>query len=82
MFFERVFPREEVPCLVHEWSRLVRHRRRASKTQSSKGRSCTETLRNLKRAWVKEQEGEVKDGKVVAYKVNLKVTFVLDGQPA
>lgn len=41
---------------------------------------ATETLRNVKSAWVKEQEAEVKDGKVVAYKVNLKVTFVLDGQ--
>lgn len=41
---------------------------------------ASETLRQVKSAWVKEQEAEVKDGKVVAYKVNLKVTFVLDGQ--
>jgi flavin-binding protein dodecin len=40
---------------------------------------ATKTLRNVKSAWVKEQEAEVKDGKIVAYKVNLKVTFVLDG---
>lgn len=40
---------------------------------------ANETLRNVKSAWVKEQEAEVLDGKVVAYKVNLKVTFVLDG---
>jgi flavin-binding protein dodecin len=43
---------------------------------------ASETLRQVKSAWVKEQEAEVKDGKVVAYKVNLKVTFVLDGQAA
>ena len=43
---------------------------------------ATETLRDVKSAWVKEQEAEVRDGKVVAYKVNLKVTFVLDGQTA
>lgn len=43
---------------------------------------ASETLRQVKSAWVKEQEAEVKDGKVVAYKVNLKVTFVLDGQSA
>lgn len=41
---------------------------------------ASETLRQVKSAWVKEQEAEVKDGKVVAYKVNLKVTFVLDGE--
>ena len=40
---------------------------------------ANQTLRNVKSAWVKEQEAQVNDGKVVAYKVNLKVTFVLDG---
>ena len=43
---------------------------------------ANQTLRNVKSAWVKEQEAEVNNGKVVAYKVNLKVTFVLDGQVA
>src|SRR5262245_7025025 len=40
---------------------------------------ANQTLRNVKSAWVKEQEAKVDDGKVVAYKVNLKITFVLDG---
>jgi dodecin len=40
---------------------------------------ATKTLRNVKSAWVKEQEVKVDGGRVVAYKVNLKVTFVLDG---
>src|SRR5262245_4158173 len=40
---------------------------------------ANQTLRNVKSAWIKEQEAKVDDGKVVAYKVNLKVTFVLDG---
>jgi len=43
---------------------------------------ASETLREVKSAWVKEQEAEVKDGRVIAYKVNLKATFVLDGQAA
>jgi hypothetical protein len=42
---------------------------------------ATKTLRNVKGAWVKEQEAEVQNGKITAYKVNLKVTFVLDGEP-
>jgi dodecin len=40
---------------------------------------ATKTLRNVKSAWVKEQEVKVDGGRVVGYKVNLKVTFVLDG---
>jgi hypothetical protein len=43
---------------------------------------ASETLRDVKSAWVKEQEAEVKNGKVIGYKVNLKVTFVLDGHAA
>jgi flavin-binding protein dodecin len=43
---------------------------------------ANQTLRNVKSAWIKEQEAEVNNGKVVAYKVNLKVTFVLDGTAA
>ena len=36
------------------------------------------TLRNVKRAWVKEQHVDIEDGNVVGYQVNLLVTFVLD----
>ena len=43
---------------------------------------ANQTLRNVKSAWVKEQEADVENGKVVAYKVNLKVTFILDGHAA
>jgi flavin-binding protein dodecin len=36
------------------------------------------TLRNLKSAWVKEQQVRLSDGKIVEYQVNMLVTFVLD----
>jgi flavin-binding protein dodecin len=39
---------------------------------------ATRTLRNVKSAWIKEQEVEIADGKVVKFKVNMLVTFVLD----
>jgi hypothetical protein len=39
---------------------------------------ANKTLRNVKAAWIKEQHVEVADGKVVAYRVNILVTFVLD----
>jgi len=39
---------------------------------------ASQTLRNVKHAWVKDQEVLVEDGKIHEYKVLLKVTFVLD----
>ena len=39
---------------------------------------ASKTLREVRSGWVKEQEVQVKDGKITAYKVILKVTFVLD----
>jgi hypothetical protein len=32
----------------------------------------------VKSAWIKEQEVEISDGKLVKFKVNMLVTFVLD----
>lgn len=39
---------------------------------------ANKTLRNVKGAWVKEQQVDVTDGRVSQYRVNLLVTFVLD----
>ncbi len=39
---------------------------------------ANKTLRNVKGAWVKEQQVDVSGGKVSQYRVNLLVTFVLD----
>ncbi|MGN6534694.1 MAG: dodecin family protein [Mesorhizobium sp.] len=39
---------------------------------------ASKTLKNVKGAWVQEQKVEVADGKIVAYRVNMKVTFVLE----
>jgi len=38
---------------------------------------ANKTLKNVKGAWVKDQEVTVENGKVSGYKVVLKVTFVL-----
>lgn len=35
------------------------------------------TLDKVKGAWVSEMKVDVEDGKVTAYRVNLKVTFIL-----
>lgn len=39
---------------------------------------ATQTLRNVKSAWVKEQSVHVENDSIVRYQVNLQVTFVLD----
>lgn len=40
-------------------------------------RAC-ETLKNVEGAWVQDQKVRVKDGKIKEYRVNLKVTFILN----
>ena len=39
---------------------------------------ATKTLRNVRGAWVKEQQIKIDDGKIVEYQVNLMITFILD----
>ncbi len=39
---------------------------------------ATKTLRNVRSAWVKEQQVRVENGKINQYQVNLMVTFILE----
>ena len=39
---------------------------------------ANKTLRNVKGAWIKEQQIDIDNGKVTRYRVNMLVTFVLD----
>lgn len=39
---------------------------------------ASKTVHNIKSAWVKEQHVVIDNGKVALYRVDLKVTFVLD----
>jgi flavin-binding protein dodecin len=41
---------------------------------------ATKTLRNVRGAWVKEQQIKIEDGKIVEYQVNLMITFVLEDE--
>ena len=41
-------------------------------------RAASQTVKNIKSAWVKEQTVDVEGGNVVAFRVNLKVTFLLE----
>jgi flavin-binding protein dodecin len=39
---------------------------------------ASETVHNIKSAWIKEQKVTVADGEIVKYRVDLKLTFVMD----
>lgn len=39
---------------------------------------ATETLRNVRSAWVKEQQIKIEGNNIVEYQVNMMITFVLD----
>lgn len=39
---------------------------------------ANQTLRHVKSAWVKEQQVNLDEGRVVNYQVNLSITFVLE----
>lgn len=39
---------------------------------------ASETVHNIEGAWVKEQKVVVEDGNITGFRVDLKVTFVLD----
>ena len=39
---------------------------------------ATATLRNVRSGWIKEQEVQVEGDRITAYKVIMKITFVLE----
>jgi len=38
----------------------------------------SKTLRNVRSAWIKEQQVRLTDGRITEFQVNMMVTFVLD----
>ena len=41
---------------------------------------ANKTLRNVRSAWIKEQQVRVEGGAITQYQVNLMVTFVIDDE--
>lgn len=39
---------------------------------------ASETVHGIRGAWVKEQKVDISDGRITDYRVDLKVSFVLD----
>jgi dodecin len=40
---------------------------------------ATSTLRNVESAWIKDMNVMIENGNITAYKVNMAITFVLEG---
>ena len=40
---------------------------------------ASKTVKNIRSIWVDNMSAEVKDNKIVSYRANVKVTFVLEG---
>ncbi len=43
---------------------------------------ASQSVRNVKSVYVKEMNAAVENGRIASYRVNAKVTFLLDGQDA
>jgi flavin-binding protein dodecin len=39
---------------------------------------AAETLRNIQGAWVSEEKVDVEDGKITAFRVTLRITFLVE----
>ena len=40
---------------------------------------ASKTLKNIQGAWIKEQQLSITDGRITGFRVNMMVTFVLEG---
>lgn len=43
---------------------------------------AAETVRNIKSIYIKDMSAEVSNGKISKYRVNAKISFMIDGQSA
>jgi flavin-binding protein dodecin len=39
---------------------------------------ASKTIRNIRSAWIKEQQVRLENGKITQYQVNMMITFVID----
>lgn len=40
--------------------------------------TASESVHNIRGAWIQEQKVEIENNKISGYRVNMKITFVLD----
>jgi len=75
-----ITPREEVTMAVAKIIEISAASDKSFEDAIQQGISkASESIQDIRSAWVKEQQVVVKDNKVTEYRVDLKVTFVLSG---
>lgn len=58
---------------------IIASSKKSFEDATAKGiKRANKTLKNVEGAWVQDMKVTVKDGEIDAYRVNLKVTFILD----
>jgi flavin-binding protein dodecin len=74
-----VFTNKEASMSVARVTEIISSSNKSFEDAIEKGiaRAVT-TLKNVEAAWVKEQKVIVKNGKIAEYRVDLKVTFILN----
>ncbi|MHA7886421.1 MULTISPECIES: dodecin family protein [Roseicyclus] len=43
---------------------------------------AAQTVRNIRSVYIKDMNAEVTDGRITSYRVNAKISFMVDGQSA
>ncbi|MEM1380787.1 MAG: dodecin family protein [Pseudomonadota bacterium] len=58
---------------------IIASSKKSFEDATAKGiKRANKTLKNVEGAWVQDMKVTVKNGEIDAYRVNLKVTFILD----
>jgi flavin-binding protein dodecin len=71
--------REGKPMSVARVTEITSSSKKSFEDALEKGIArAAKTLKNVEGAWVQDQKVTVKNGKIEEYRVNLKVTFVLN----
>jgi flavin-binding protein dodecin len=78
-FFNILLAKGDPPCPSHKVIELSCESTHSFEDAIKQGiEKASKTVRNIKGAWVKEQQVVVEGNKVMAYRVDLKITFVLE----
>jgi flavin-binding protein dodecin len=74
-----VFTNKEASMSVARVTEIISSSNKSFEDAIEKGITrAVSTLKNVEAAWVKEQKVIVKNGKIAEYRVDLKVTFILN----
>jgi flavin-binding protein dodecin len=72
-------PPKEAPMSVAKVSEISSTSKKSFEDAITHGITrANKTLRNVRSAWIKEQQVRIANGKITEYQVNMLITFVID----